>query len=189
MAKIENIIRHILKWEAGVTYNELDLRQLYAKATRKGWSNHPLDRGGPTMCGVTLNTYKTYNKAKGLPNPTVAELKALTYDEWKGCLKMYWDYCKADKIENQSIANLVVDWYWGSGKAGIKLMQKAIGVYADGVIGRKTLAALNKEDTQSTFDAIYAARAYHFHRVALNYNLNIFLNGWLARLADLHYQP
>jgi hypothetical protein len=32
---------------------------------------------------------------------------------------MYWDKWKADKIENQSIANLLVDWVWTSGKWGI----------------------------------------------------------------------
>jgi len=36
--------------------------------------------------------------------------------------KNFWDKWKADLIKDQSIANILVDWVWGSGKYGITIV-------------------------------------------------------------------
>lgn len=64
---------------------------------------------------------------------------------------MYWDRWQADRIENQSVANILVDWVWASGVHGIKRPQKILGVTVDGIVGDKTIAALNAMDPMSLF--------------------------------------
>ena len=55
--------------------------------------------------GVTLATFKAYYGG----DKTIYDLKNITDEQWTRIMKVYWDTCKADKIVNQSIANLVVD--------------------------------------------------------------------------------
>ena len=55
----------------------------------------------------------------------------------------YWDRWQADKIKSQSIANLLVDWVWASGKPGITRVQQILGVKQDGIVGDKLLMMLS----------------------------------------------
>lgn len=125
MADVRKLKPFILKWEGGFV-------------------NAPTDLGGATNKGVTIGTYKEYRKKKGLPEPTVEDLKKLSDDEWTDILKTYyWDRWKADQIQNRSIANILVDWVWASGVYGIKIPQGILGITVDGKVGDMTLAAIN----------------------------------------------
>lgn len=106
MAKIEELIPFVLYFEVGLTKSELNLPviQMYAAAAKKGYVNDPVDRGGATMCGVILDTYKTYRKSKGIPTTTVNDLKQMPYADWKTIIKqMFWDRWKADQIISQHL--------------------------------------------------------------------------------------
>lgn len=72
---------------------------------------------------------------------------------------MYWDRWRADEIKNQSVANILVDWVWASGSHGIKRPQRLLGVKADGIVGKQTLAALNAMDAATLFKMIKDDRA------------------------------
>ena len=168
MAKVEKLAPFILKWEGG-------------------FSNDPDDAGGATMKGITLNTFKAYRKEKGLPVPTVTDLKNITDKEWIAILKSkYWDPFKADQINSQSIANLIVGWGWGSGVVtAIKQVQKLLGVKQDGVIGNITLSAINNSEPIQLFDKIWLARKNFFIDICANNPSQMkFLKGWLNRLYD-----
>lgn len=72
MARVENIVPFILKWETGTTGIGLTNEQLFEKAKLKGFANDPDDLGGETMCGVTLDTYTAYCSKKGYPRPRLS---------------------------------------------------------------------------------------------------------------------
>ncbi|WP_300970067.1 glycoside hydrolase family 108 protein [Porphyromonas vaginalis] len=186
MAKVEILAPYIKKWEGGFV-------------------NDPADRGGATNMGVTLSTYTQYCKRKGYPRPTVDRLRRLTDAEWLDILKsMYWDRWQADRIESQCVANILVDWVWGSGAYGITIPQRLLGVQRDGVVGDVTLGALNSRGS-AFFERLYAARVQYLHditnssvrryearlgrkateRELLRYTNKRFLKGWLNRLADI----
>lgn len=172
MADFNKLIPHVLKWEGG-------------------WSNDPKDKGGPTMKGITLATYTAYRAKKGLRPPTLSQLKAISKEEWEDIFKnMYWDRWKADQINSQSIANLVVDWLWTSGVYGIKYPQKLLGLLDDGVVGSKTLAAINNYQNQAElFKLLWKRREQHFTTIANSRPENKkFLKGWLNRLNDMKYK-
>lgn len=190
MSNIEKIVPFIIKWEASTVGTGLSNSQLFEKARAKGWSNNPNDAGGATMIGVTLATYKQYCKGKGLPQPSVDDLKKIQYQTWLVILKsLYWDKWKADTIDNQSIANMLVDWAWLSGKNGIIIPQRLLGVTQDGIVGPKTIQAINDRDSKTFFDQLYKARLKYIDDIITNRPANkVFKTGWLNRLNDLKYE-
>lgn len=190
MAKVEKLVPFILKWEGGFV-------------------NDPVDRGGATNKGVTIGTFRSYRSKKGLPAPSVQDLKDISDAEWMDILKtLYWDRWLADNIKNQSVANLLVDWVWGSGVHGIKIPQRILGVVQDGIVGPKTLAALNNMDEKEAFDKIWDARKKFFESIVnnsvakykaenpdateatlLKVTQKRFLRGWMNRLNDYRFYP
>lgn len=189
MAKVESIVPFILKWETGTTGIGLTNEQLFEKAKKKGFANDPDDLGGATMCGVTLVTFTEYCRRKGYPRPTVERLKALQYVEWLEILKtMFWDRWKADQIQNPSVALILVDWVWGSGKYGITIPQTAIGVTADGIVGPKTIAAVNAREPKQLFDLIKNKRVAYIERICKSRPTNLkYKKGWMNRLNDIKF--
>ena len=165
MAKAKILRPFILSWEGG-------------------YANVPGDKGGPTNKGVTIATFqKIFGKDK-----TVEDLKKMTDDQWLLVFKKYyWDRWKADEINSQSIANLLVDWVWGSGYYGIKIPQKILGVTVDGIVGKQTLGAINSyPNEKELFNKLWQERYDYFHRIAKGSNKK-FLKGWSNRLNGIKY--
>ena len=187
MASIDKLIPFILKWEGGFV-------------------NDPTDRGGATNKGVTIATYEAYCSKKGLPRPTVEQLKNMPDAHWRDIVKtMYWDKWHADEIHSQKVANILVDWVWASGIHGIKKPQALLGVKADGIVGNKTLSAVNFADPEELFAALYMERVKFINAIVarsvaayekkigrkatekelLKYTQKRFLSGWMNRLNDI----
>lgn len=100
----------------------------------------------------------------------------------------YWNRWQADRIQSQSIANIVVDWVWASGKHGITRVQRILGVTPDGIVGEKTLAALNARNPRELFDAIKRDReAFIESIIRSNPSQAVFRKGWLKRLGYIKY--
>lgn len=157
-----------------------------------GYNNHPNDKGGATNKGVTIATWKKVGYDKDSDGDIdIDDLKLLSNEDVVSrVLKPhYWDKWKADQIKNQSIANIVVDWAWGSGVWGIKYPQRILGVADDGVVGPKTLAAINNYPDQSElFKKLWLRRKQHFEDIVkADPTQAVFLKGWLNRLNDFKY--
>ena len=171
MAKIETLWPFILSWEGGF-------------ADVKG------DRGGATKYGVTISTWKAQGYDKdGDGDIDVADLKLVTpNDAMEICRKNFWNRWKADQIKDQSIANLLVDWVWASGKWGIVIPQQLLGVKADGIVGPKTIAALNAQNPRLFFEKLWMRRQRYLYDICEKYNENYkFLTGWINRLNGIKY--
>lgn len=167
MAKAELLKPFILCWEGGFV-------------------DDPLDRGGATNKGITIGTFRNfYGK-----DATVEQLKNITDEQWLHIFKSgYWDKWKADDIENQSIANIVVDWAWGSGAAtSIKQVQKILGVAVDGIAGNDTLTAINTADQRSLFVKIHSRRIEFVENIVKRDPSQArFLKGWKNRINSLTF--
>ena len=94
MAKSEILVPFILSWE-----------------TDK-YTNNKYDRGKATKYGITLATWRRvgYDKnGDGVLNEE--DVKRLTEEDFHRVFKQnYWNACKADKIQDQSVANMLVDF-------------------------------------------------------------------------------
>jgi lysozyme family protein len=151
-----------------------------------GFVNDPHDRGGATNRGVTLTTWKSAGYDKdGDGDIDVQDLKIITPEDAVNVVLRphYWNRWKADDIECQSIANILVDWVWHSGSPAIKRPQALLGVVADGQVGPKTIAALNAQDPHEFFLKLKENRKAFYEGIcAKNPSQNRFLKGWLRRL-------
>ena len=172
MADVNRLAPFILKWEGGFV-------------------DHKNDKGGATNMGVTIATWRQNGYDKdGDGDIDVADLKLLTkQDVVNRILKPhYWDRWKADQIISQPIANILVDWVWGSGKWGIVVPQRLLGLQADGVVGQLTIAAVNKQNPAELFARIKTARVEFLNNIVKNDpSQKVFLKGWLNRLNDLKF--
>lgn len=191
MANVENLVPFIIQFEAGVSPAGLTGEKLFEKARKTGYGNDPDDLGGATMVGVTIATYTEYCRRKGYPRPTVERLRGITYTQWLDILKtMFWDRWKADQIQNQSIAEILVDWVWASGKYGITIPQQVLGVSVDGVVGPKTIAAVNAQNPATFFARIKAERTAYINHICVSRPANLkFKKGWLRRLNAIQFKP
>lgn len=143
------------------------------------------DNGGPTKYGIILSEWiaKGYDK-NGDGIVDVNDLKLITANDAMSIAKShYWDRCKADDIENQSIANMLVDFSYNCG-VGLAIMkiQQCVGVIADGVIGDKTITAINTEPQETLFNNLKAVRLKYYQDIVHNHPKQIkFLKGWNNR--------
>lgn len=158
----------------------LSLDQQFEIARRTGWSEDNDDPGGATMIDVTIATYTSYRNRAGFETTAKSDLRNISFKEWKDILKtMYWDRWRADEIESQGIANILVDWVWASGFKTIRNVQRLVGVAPDGIAGGVTIAALNRADSESLFAEIMEKRERYYRQCRGAWK---YLNGWLRRL-------
>ena len=175
MANINELVPLLFRWEGG-------------------YVNDPDDRGGHTNRGVTLNTWRAHGyDINGDSIIDLNDLKQITQeDAVEHVLRPhYWNRWQADHIRNQSIANLLVGWVWGSGKYGITIPQGILGVKEDGIVGPKTLNAVNNyPDQEELFYRLWHGKRAYLHMICSDRPQNKkFLRGWLNRLSDYKWFP
>lgn len=139
------------------------------KLTKKeegGYANIKGDNGGETMWGIARNFwgedkrlrqfweeldwykqgmvnykgsaeyYKRINDLCGNNTIMVKEAESFYKEE-------FWDKMKGEKIKSQKVANNLFDFFVNAGKNAIKVVQRQLGVEADGIVGDNTLKAIN----------------------------------------------
>jgi len=158
-----------------------------------GWSDHPNDV--PTNRGITIHTFKKFGH--DLNNDGIidkADLKLLGRDLALSIYKKeYWNRIYGDHILDQDVAETYMDMAVNAGlkRATILLQEELNGqgynLQIDGVIGEKTLNALNNPSTNQNqlFNDYNEAREGFYQRLADgNHKYMPFLKGWLNRVAS-----
>ena len=145
----------------------------------------PADYGGATKGGVTLKTFRMVFGA----DKTVDDLKNMTEDQWRRVMKgEFWDKCRADQIDNQDVAEIIVDWCINSGIGKIKLLQQHLGVAVDGKVGPVTLAAINGANQEALHGWVKLTRAQRFiNQIAADGTQMKFFGVWFNRLIDFKF--
>lgn len=177
MANIQHWLPFLSKWEGGL-------------ADVKG------DRGGLTNKGVTLETFRTLGPRLGIsiaPHKTPEDaLRNLTRSQWELFAGHYWRAVGADRINDQAVAEFLADFGWHSGPGtAVKTIQQVLNrqfgasLAEDGQIGPNTLTAINAQDPQALFTALFTARNLFYQNiVARDLGQSKFLTGWRNRIND-----
>lgn len=175
---------------------KLDILAPWILAHEGGYANDPDDRGGATNKGVTIATWRMYGYDKnGDGKIDEKDVKLIsTADATMIMRKNFWNTWKADEIKSQSIANILVDWVWASGVHGIKIPQQMLGVKVDGIVGRKTIDALNHQNAVAFFSQLKQRRKQFILSISDKNSTNRqhrknhkFQNGWLNRLSRIGF--
>ena len=98
----------------------------------------------------------------------------------------YWNRWRADEIESQAVAEIVVDWLWCSGKWGIIIPQRILGVSPDGYVGPVTMSAINQADPAILHQQIFEQRLQFIKQIVENDpTQSRFIKGWIRRVNQL----
>jgi len=140
-----------------------------------GFVNHPKDPGGMTNLGVTKKTLEDY-----LGRPVSEdEMRNLSYENVHGLYKeKYWDKIKGDELPS-GVDWSVFDWAVNSGPArAAKALQHIVGATADGAIGPKTLAQVEKANPEVVVETMHAIRQEFYENLK---TFDTFGKGWTRR--------
>ena len=147
-----------------------------------GYVNDPLDSGGMTNLGVTKRVWEEF---VGHP-VSEADMRALTPEIIAPMYKMkYWNssYCE---VLPKGLDYVVFDFAVNAGTGrSVKTLQQAIGCVADGVIGPKTMAAINDAEPKDLIAKSSDARADFYQGIVTRKpDQARFIKGWLNRVED-----
>lgn len=143
-----------------------------------GWSNHPKDPGGATMCGITQRVYDAWRARKGLKPRSVRDITEPTICEIYR--RQYWDAVRGDDLP-AGVDLAVFDFAVNSGPVrAAKFLQAAVGEVRDGHIGAITLAAVAKADRALLASAVCDRRLAWLHGLE---TYPAFGKGWRRRIA------
>jgi lysozyme family protein len=141
-----------------------------------GFVDHPDDPGGATNRGITQ---ATLGRARGAP-ATEEDVRLLQADEAAAIYRRhYWDAVRADDLPpgiDLAVFDCAVNA--GPGRA-VRLLQRVLGVPADGIVGPVTLAASRRADPASVIRRYGRARLGFLRRLAI---WPVFRRGWRRRV-------
>lgn len=169
-AMLEEVGKHWDPEDPEVIQGLIDTRQQRRKV---GYVNIKQDRGGETKYGIAQNA----NPEISVRDLDLAGAMNLYYDE-------YWINGRCDKLP-YPVALIHFDGCinHGVGRAN-KILQEALGVGVDGVIGNQTLSAANQVLPEEIIEKISDIRTNFYNRIVQrDATQSIFLNGWLGRIS------
>jgi len=144
-----------------------------------GYSNNVSDPGGETKYGICKRDYPK----EDIKNLTVDRAKEIYY-------KNYWlpSYCQELITLNFPLTAIVLfDTGINCGcKTSKILLQKAIGVEADGMIGKQTINGLKLyKDLDMCNRLLDRRKEYYDLIITKNIKLGVFKKGWYNRINNL----
>lgn len=145
--------------------------------------NDPRDRGGMTYAGISRRSWPGWGGWRVIDQggEPEAQIVRLFY------YQHFWRPIRGDEIAHQSAADAIFDMAVNAGvKTAVILAQTVVGTTPDGVLGPKTLEAINAQDP-----ALFAAR-YALARIARYVAIvrrdrtqAVFLLGWITRALEV----
>jgi lysozyme family protein len=135
-----------------------------------GYVNDQRDPGGETKYGISKRSY-----------PQV-DIKALTLEAAKEIYKRdYWDRAQCDKLP-PALAYLLFDAAVNSGIGqAIRLLQRALHLADDGILGPLTLSTVQRLDPEAVCARFLGQRLEFMAKLSA---WEAFGRGWARRIAD-----
>lgn len=139
-----------------------------------GYVDHPSDPGGETNFGITKKTAQNYGY-KGSMRHIPADIVEKIYRN------QYWDAMSCDSFQ-YAIAFQLFDAAVNHGLLNArKILQRAVGVKDDGIIGPITLHEVRKQPLFSLINLFNAERIQFYTRIS---TFNVFGKGWMSRVSS-----
>lgn len=142
-----------------------------------GYVNDPKDKGGETNYGITIGTARQFGyegAMRSIPMEVVEKIykarfwDALDCDEYVDKYGFAFTFQLFDAGVNHGVGNAK------------RMLQRAVGVVDDGVIGKVTRQAIDKNAGRLT-DLFNAERIAFYTKIS---SFNHFGRGWMRRMSD-----
>lgn len=166
--------------------SDADFRWILAFTLRwEGGDHHPtLADPNPTRAGITQRFWNALGR-RGYAWWHNASVYDLTPNDIANCYQIIWTQSKA-VLMPRLVAAVHFDCSVNmSGPRANRVLQRAAGVVADGVVGPKTLEALTKKPEELARRAIGWRETEYRDIVEHNARLKPNLQGWINRCSDL----
>lgn len=139
-----------------------------------GYVNNPKDPGGETNFGITKSTARSYGYN--------GSMKTIPMDVVERIYKaMYWDAMSCDNFEF-AIAFHMFDAAVNHGLLNArKILQRAVGVKDDGMIGPVSLAAIRQQPVFALVSLFNSKRISFYTNIS---NFNVYGKGWMNRMSE-----
>lgn len=169
------------------------------KKEEGGYANIKGDNGGETMWGIARNFWGEDKRLKEFWKELDWYKQGMI--DYKGSAEYYkrinnlcsnniimvnkakdfykeefWNKMKGEMIKSQKVANNLFDFFVNAGNNAIKVAQRQLGVEADGIVGDKTLKAIN--DAGENFNSRLSLAREHYYK---SLKRPQFEKGWLVR--------
>lgn len=138
-------------------------------------TNDPNDPGGLTRFGISQTRHPEVDVA----NLTLAQARRIY-------LRDYWQPLHADQLPRQ-LAFVLFDTAVNVGVArAVSMLQTALGVEIDGVIGSRTVAAAVRQQGAALSRFMARRAGYYLELAEFKPRFRVYLQGWLTRCFDVH---
>lgn len=155
----------------------------YILLVEGGYSNHPLDNGGATKYGIIERVAREHGYKGDMKELSKEIAKSIYYED-------YYLKNKLDNILNTKVALSIFDFAVNCGnvtakkKVQIALNNLGFKLVVDGILGIKTISALNDVDVDKFLNEYHTQQKLYYHRIVKKNPSQIyFLKGWLNRVA------
>ncbi|MGQ2385116.1 MULTISPECIES: glycoside hydrolase family 108 protein [Acinetobacter] len=139
-----------------------------------GYVNHPSDPGGETNYGITKSTAKQFGYNGSMKNIPIDVVESIYKEK-------YWTALSCDQY-TFALAFQLFDAGVNHGLGNARrILQRAVGVADDGVIGKTTIAAIQKIGGAKTVDLFNAERILFYTKLS---TFNTFGKGWMNRMVE-----
>lgn len=139
-----------------------------------GLTDDPNDPGGLTKFGISKQAYPNLD----IRNLTVEQAKEIY-------LRDYWNPCKCDELPTEFAISLFDSAVNQGPQVAIRIMQRALKVKDDGVIGPKTLAAAFSVQPRAYRLVLAERLAAYMRLIQAKPNLAVFGVNWSFRVLSL----
>jgi lysozyme family protein len=143
-----------------------------------GYVDNPKDPGGVTNLGVTATTWANWTKHM----VTEKIMRSLTKEDVEPLYKRkYWDACNCDDIP-VGLDYLVFDFAVNAGPGrSAKLLQRALGLPEDGIIGAQTIQSIDISDKNDLISRFSNVKISYYESLP---TFETFGKGWVARVNE-----
>ena len=135
------------------------------------------DRGGMTYAGIARNFWPQWPGWSDIDagrQPAAALVRAFYHAN-------FWLRFRCDAIQDQEVAECLV---LGAvnGEASVKLWQVVVGVTPDGVVGPRTIAAINATERKLLLPLVTLSKIARYRDICMrDRSQTKFLLGWINR--------
>lgn len=139
-----------------------------------GYVNHPQDKGGETIWGITKATAREYGYTGSMKNMSRETAKRIYY-------KGFWCRYQCDQFPDAlawQFFDCAVNHGFGN---ACRMLQRALKVADDGIIGSITLAAIKRQPETQILLLLNAERLMFYTKLS---TFKTFGKGWVRRVAE-----